>query len=316
MLDNEVVKIINDLTQKAKFQVRDAVFSIPIFSTFTTLIELPSMPKEEIDQAIKFEARQYIPIPINDVVYDWDFVGMSRFKKDFNASANKKLEKAKIILVAVPKEIINRYINIAKLSNLNLKGLESENFSLIRSLLGNDRSSSCIIDIGSRNTNVSIVDKGSLILTRSIDTSGVDFTRVIVKGMGVDSARAEEIKRTEGLSGFGKGDNSSSGGPVDLKGEKEIAKILFPIVDIIAMEAEKIINIYSKKNGSSVGKIILTGGSANLPGFTDYLSKKLNKPVFIGNPWSRIVYLKELEKVLQARSANFAVAVGAAMRNL
>lgn len=315
MLDNEVVNIIGSLMDQAKFQVRNAVFAIPVFSTFTTLIELPSMSREEIDKAIKFEARQYIPIPIKDVVYDWDFVGMSRFRGTGD-KASKKLEKAKIILVAVPKEVINKYSNIAKALKLNLKGLESENFSLIRSLIGNDPSPSCIIDIGSRNTNVTIIDKGVLVLSHNIETSGIDFTRVIVKGMSVDSARAEEMKRKEGLVGFKEIGSSVNKGFVDLKGEKEVAKILMPIVDIIASEAERMMDGYLKKHDRNVDKIVLTGGSSNLPGLGGYLSQKLKKAVFIGNPWSRIIYPKDLEGVLRSRSASFSVAIGAAMRKI
>ena len=69
--DNEAAEIIRDLVGEAKFNSREAIFSIPVFFTFTTSIELPVMPREEIEHAIKFKAKQYIPITISDVLYGW-----------------------------------------------------------------------------------------------------------------------------------------------------------------------------------------------------------------------------------------------------
>lgn len=316
MLDDEVAETLRVLFETAKIQIRDVVFSIPVFSIFTTVMEFPFMPRREIDQAIKFEAKQYIPIPLNEVVYDWDFVGMSKFKdkKDENAYS-KKLEKAQIILVAVPKEVINKYNNIARLAQVNLRGIESETFSLRRSVLGNDPSPACLVDAGSRNTNIAIIDKGGLMLNHNLDTSGSEFTKVIAQGMGIDMLRAEELKRSEGVKSYLpnslNGDISAS-----FKGEKEVAKILYPIVDIIVFEIDRIINIYQEKSGRGVDKIVLAGGSANMPGLVEYVSKKLNKLVVIGNPWSRIAYNNELDNILRLRGPSLAVAIGAAMRNL
>ena len=317
ILDNETAEIIRDLISEAKFNSREAVFSLPVFSTFTTLIELPAMPYEEIEHAINFKVKQYIPIPLSDVVYGWELIGGNKNENKTDNSSNafsKESGKIRVLLMAAPKEIINKYSNIARLAGLNVAGIESETFSLIRSVLGNDSSLACVADIGSKNTNIAIIDKGFLIINHNMDVAGGEFTKIITNAMGVDWIRAEEIKRDEGVK------NHASGLSPDksdyFKGEKEIASILYPIIDIVVLEIDRIIGIYNKKTGRSVSKIILAGGSARLPGISEYLSKKLNKSVFIGDPLSRMVYPPQLENILKARAPRFAVAIGAAMKNL
>ncbi|OWK26710.1 MAG: hypothetical protein US76_02720 [Parcubacteria group bacterium GW2011_GWA2_38_13b] len=313
ILDNEVAEIIRDLVSEAKFNSREAVFSLPVFSTFTTLIELPAMPKEEIDRAINFKAKQYIPIPLSDVIYGWELIDGNKTDAS-SMNLSKESGKIRVLLMAAPKEIVNKYLNIARLSGLNIVGMESETFSLIRSVLGNDSSPACIADIGSKNTNLAIVDKGFLAINHHMDIAGSEFTRVITGAMGVDAIRSEEIKKDEGVKG--KVSGLSSDKPGYFKGEKEISLVLYPIIDIIALEIERMIGIYNKKIGRSVEKIILAGGSARLPGIAEYLSKKLNKKVFIGDPLSRMVYPPRIENILKARAPRFAVAIGAAMKNL
>lgn len=311
--DNEVAEIIRDLVSEAKFNSREAVFSIPVFSTFTTVIELPAMPREEIERAINFKAKQYIPIPLGDVVYGWELIDENKTDIPSNGFL-KESKKARVLLMAVPKEIINKYLNIARLAGLNMANIESETFSLIRSVLGNDSSPACVADIGSKNTNIAIIDKGFLIINHNMDVAGSEFTNIITKAMGVDWIRAEAIKRDEGVKNNA---SEESLNKLDsFKGEKEIASILYPIIDMVVSEIDRTIGVYSKKTGRSVSKIILAGGSARLPGISEYLSKKLNKNVFVGDPWSRMIYPSQLKNILKARAPRFAVAIGAAMRNL
>lgn len=313
--DKETADVVRELVRGANFLSSGAVFSIPVFSAFTTTIELPWMPKEEIDRAIQFKAKQYIPVPISEVVYDWDFAGDSRIQKDkkmnsgFNGSGS-----AQVILVAVPKEIVNKYLNIAKLARLSVYGMESETFSLIRSVLGNDRSSSCLVDMGLRNTNIAIVENGSLMFNRNLDISGKEFTRIISQSIGVSFSRAEEMKRTEGLKNYAFDKNFGNTG--DFRGEKEVSQILSPIVDLIVSEIDRMISVYLEKNKRGIDKIILAGGSSSLPGLSRYISKKTNKTVLVGDPLSRVVYPDGLNKIISLRMPSLAVAIGAATRSL
>jgi len=69
--NNDIAEIINFILQDAKISTKDAGFSIPDFSSFFTTLQLPTMTKEEISQAVKYEIRPYIPLPLSEVTLDW-----------------------------------------------------------------------------------------------------------------------------------------------------------------------------------------------------------------------------------------------------
>ncbi len=282
----DVSKIIKAILKEANIKTKEAVFTIPDFSTFFTNFDLPPMSEEEIPDAVKFEARRHIPVPVSDVVLDWFLIGGKVGKTGTNLS---------ILLVAVPKETIARYQEIAKASSLNLKYLEAEAFSLARSLTKKTKESICLVDIGAQSTSVNIVDEGLLKLSYSSDISGNDFTRALSKSLSVSPKEAEEIKKNQGLS------------------SEQTKEILFPLVNLIIIEIEKILKNFETID-KRIRKIVLAGGSALLPGLDEYLSSYFKRPVKIADPFFGFVYPPVLEKKLKALGPSFAIAVGAALR--
>ena len=150
----DVSKVIRAILKEAEIKTREATFTIPDFSTFFTTFELPPMSEEEIPEAVNFEARRHIPVPVADVVLDWFLI---------EGKTGKRGTKLKILLVAVPKEIIDRYQTIAKASRLELKYLEAEAFSLTRALIKDQKEPICLLDIGAQSTTINIVDEGILL---------------------------------------------------------------------------------------------------------------------------------------------------------
>src|SRR3989344_5940767 len=98
MLDSEVADMIKRIIEEANIKSRNASMSIPVFSSFFTLLELPAMTMKELASAIPFQARQLVPIPISEVVLDWEVIG--RFNPKVAAATPQ--EKLLVLLVAVP----------------------------------------------------------------------------------------------------------------------------------------------------------------------------------------------------------------------
>ena len=71
MSENEIASTLKQLLAVTKVKTKEAVMSIPIFSSFLTVMELPGLNIKELENAIPFEARSYIPIPLAEVVLDW-----------------------------------------------------------------------------------------------------------------------------------------------------------------------------------------------------------------------------------------------------
>lgn len=292
---NDVIRAVKAVLQEAKIKSKKAYFAIPDFSTFFTTITLPAMTKEELPQAVNFEARQHIPLPLDGVTLDWQII-------EREAGPQSKSGKVKILLVAVPNEVIKQYQEIAQAAGLELLSLEAEVFSLARALIKESELDKAValIDIGARSTTISVIDKGMLKISHSFDTSGNDLTNVISKGLNVDYNQAEGLKKKYGLS----------------KDDGDSRKIILPLIDLVLSEAEKIFASFFESEKKQVNKIILAGGSALLSGLPNYFNENLKIPTEVATPFSDIYYPPVLENILKESGPSYSIAVGAAINGL
>jgi len=286
----DISRAIKAICQEAEIKTKESIFSIPDFSTLFTTFELPPMTAEELPQAVSAEARKQVPVPLGEVTLDWQLIE--------GRVSDKKDTKLKILLVAVPNEVISQYQQIAELSDLKLLSLEAEVFGLMRSLIEKkEKRVIGIIDIGARTTTCSIIEKRILKVSHSFDISGDDFTERIVKGLEMGEEMAENLKRKYGILE-----------------SKDIREILLPLIDIILRECEKIFRNFYLKEGKEIDKIILAGGTALLPGISDYFQNYFKKEIEIANPFLKIFFPPILEKTLKEMGPAYAIAVGAALR--
>ncbi|MBU4455424.1 pilus assembly protein PilM, partial [Patescibacteria group bacterium] len=98
--------------------------------------------------------------------------------------------------------------------------------------------------------------------------------------------------------------------------EDVIPKTIIETISIVINEIKYVLNLFQSKNNKSVEKIILSGGSALLINFANYLSKILDINVIIGNLWDSISYPVDLKLVLDEIGPRMSTAVGLAMRQI
>jgi type IV pilus assembly protein PilM len=259
------------------------------------------MAEKELSRAVEFEARKYIPIPLSEVVLDWRIVDSGTIKDE----NSKIIQGKRVLLIAVPREVVNKYIRIADALNLKINALELESFSFARSLNFNDEKPICVLDIGARATSFTIIDKNIVQMSHGLDIAGAEMTRILASSLGVAFKRAEDFKLTHGID------------HADLKetsDKKEIKETLITLIDEILAESERMMNNYFAKTNRKIEKLILNGGSAQMEGLKEYAEKRLNVKTFIADPWAKVSYLPGLEKILKEIGSEFSVAVGAAMR--
>ncbi|MDD4989778.1 MAG: type IV pilus assembly protein PilM [Candidatus Pacebacteria bacterium] len=291
LLSDEVSKIVQALLKRAKIKDRKIALSLPDFSTFFTTFSLPPMTEAEAPQAVEFEARHYIPLPLNEVTFDWQIV-----EKEETPSG----VKMKVLLVAVPNIVLQNYQRMANLAQLEITGMEAEVFSLIRSSWPSGKYEFlpvCMIDFGWESTTVSIVERKRLAASFSFDVSSIALTRDLSVALKISMEEAEKLKLIYGLD----------------PQKPEIAKALLDKISILALEAEKICNDFQQATAKRVENIILAGGTAGLFGLKEYLSARMKKNVFTADPFSAVNFPLVLNKRLKQIGPSFAVALGAAM---
>lgn len=290
LLEESTSLLLKELLSKTKIKTRDSYIALPSFTGFAVLVEFPIMTDKELSQAIKYQAGQYIPMTLQEMTLDWQ--------------VEKRTEdRIYVLLIAIPTDIIQRYAKTAELSKLNLKGLELENISLAHLFSKKENAPFVLVDIGGRASSISVIDDGTLMMSRNLDTAGGDITQVIATALGINPFRAEEIKKTYGLY-------------IESKGELNIVSLVVPLLDVIKREIEKVINNYYLKTKKKAEKVILTGGGANLKGLDEYYSKQLLMPVILGNPFNLglISYNPKLAPILAEIGTNLATACAVALK--
>ncbi|MFH1129210.1 MAG: type IV pilus assembly protein PilM [Patescibacteria group bacterium] len=298
-ITREMIRLV---IEKSGADAKNVVMAIPVFSSFTSVIEMPEMAEKELNRAVEFEARKYIPIPLSEVVLDWKIVDSGTIKDE----NSKIIQGKRVLLIAVPKEVVNKYIRISDSLNLKINALELESFSFARSLtLSGDEKPICVLDIGARATSFTIIDKNTVQMSHGLDIAGAEMTRILASSLGVAFKRAEDFKLAHGIN------HSNSEATVD---KKETKEALITLIDEILTESERMINNYYFKTNRKIEKLILNGGSAQMEGLKEYAEKRLNIKTFIADPWTKVAYLPGLEKILKEIGSEFSVAVGAAMR--
>lgn len=294
-----VISALKLLLHESHVTTSRAVAALPSFTVFSSIISLPMMSRKELNSAVRWEAKKFVPMPIDELVLDWKLL-----KENHDAKPNVQAPKnLRVLITAAPKSLVRRYIEIFKAAGLQITNLETEALALERSLIGTDPSPVMIVDIGAMATDIVVVVDGIPLINRSIDVGGNTMTKSIAQSLNIDQDRAEQFKRDFGLAS---GQSNVS----------QIPKTIEFIVSSIVNEIRFVLNLYRSQSTGPIQRIILSGGSSYLMNLPDYLEKIISIKTFIGDPWARIVYPVELKPALEEIGPRLSVAIGLAMREL
>jgi len=301
--------LLKKIAAKARISTTKAIAGLPISSVFSAVITVPKGSDREIRDAVQWQAKKLIPIPVEDMVLDSKIIAPATAKtKDAKEDPKKDPKTVQVLIIGAANAMVQKYVAVFKQSGLELVSLETEAFALIRALIGKDRATSMIVDIGAVRTNVIIVERGIPFVTRSLDMGGISLTRAMAKTLSMELEAAEHMK-------------------CDIKGvqslypEEGLPKVFEGTVGPMLTELQYSMNLYTSQSvegqpPKSIEKVILTGGAAALPALATYLSKQLNMRVYAGDPWARVVYPDDLRPVLDEIGPRYAVGVGLAMRDI
>ncbi|MBI3577585.1 type IV pilus assembly protein PilM [Candidatus Gottesmanbacteria bacterium] len=284
-----VKKLFKDTATKAE----SINIALPESQVFTRIIEVPALSSRELTSAIKWEAEQYIPLPLDDVTVDFTVL------RDAAATGTNKMD---VLLVASPKTLVEKYVTILEMSDLSVNAVETEILATTRALVKTipNVKTVMIASLGAQTTDFAIVRDGVLAFTRSIAAGGEALSRSLSQKLGFEMIQAEAFKRTYGLEKD--------------KLEGKIVEAIKPIMDTIIGEMNRAIAFYQEKfKGEKIGVVLLSGGTARLPGLVVYLAQTLGLEVQLANPWVGIARDARF-KVLDGEGSVFTVAVGLALR--
>ena len=256
------------------FSTRDVVVSLPEHEVFVRTIKVPNMSEKELGSSIQFEAEQYVPLPIKEVTLSYQLLGPDNFEKD----------KMEVLLVAAKKEIVTRHVDVLKKAHLVPRGLEPETLAISR-VLGSSAqnpNATVIVSVNTENTLIVVAYKGFVRLTRSVAAGGDALTRAIQQGLSLDYMQAEEYKKTYGLD--------------QTKVDGKVFAALKPVFDSIISEVNRSKVFFSSRNAHVIiNKVVVSGGTALMPGLLLYMVNNLDVEVELANPWRSVNFSPKLE---------------------
>lgn len=272
----EVSQAIRTMLRDAGVKTTGAVCGVSGSQVIVRQVQFPRMPEATLRKSIKYEASKHIASSMDDSIAEFEIVG-----------DGEEPGQMSVWLVAAPREMIESRVRVMESVGLDPLAVDIEAFALIRALVEFSASDKylhetvALVDMGASHTDVNVVSKGEFALTRNIPIAGDSFTNAIKSLTGGTYEEAEQMKL-----------ELTRACPLDRIGseqpENKTWKVVQPLLDELIREIKRSINYYHSQfpEGnveSFVGKMILTGGSARIPGMDAFISSKLNIPAVIAD---------------------------------
>jgi type IV pilus assembly protein PilM len=264
--------------------------TLPTSHTYNRLMKLPPMPDSDISEAIKLEAEQYIPMPINSLYIDHEI-------------SRRDDSGIELLMVATPKNIVDSYIKLLATLKLDPVALEpsvngaSRLFGFIDAAHSEP---SILIDFGSVATDVAVFD-GTMIVNSTLAGGSEAMTKAIAQHLKIDVAKAFEMK-----SKFGIGVSNN---------QQQISEAIAPMLEALTKEVRRVVRYYNDRVGQqkrSIAHIITSGGGATMPGINQYLTKQMGLPAQTLTPWDSFDF-GHLKKPTELEQSAFVTVAGEAI---
>ncbi len=291
-----------ELTEKLRLKGRSVWYSIAGHVVFTRFVKLPPFQDDKADQIVEFEARQNVPFPINEVIWDYEFIG------------EKVATDREVALVAIKADALNDINdqiedNGIKVAGVDLAPLAA--FNAFRYSYPDVAEPTLLIDLGSKSTNLIFIE-GDRVFTRNILVGGCTVTGNIAKELSVNFGEAEDQKRSKGYVAPGGAYEAHEDETMDA-----ISKIMRNTLSRLHGEIVRTINYYrSQQGGSPPRRIFLCGGGAQTAMVTDFFTEKFNLPVEVFNPMRGVALDSRLDSAsVDSNAPSMAELVGLALRH-
>ncbi len=264
-------------------------------SVYIRYVKLPPVDTTRVAQIVNYEAQQQIPLPLEEVIWDYQIL-------------KKKAMDINVVLVATKSELIKKRLEDVAAFRMEPEIVDYSPLASYNCLKFNqelpEEATSVLLDIGAKSTEMSIEREGNLCWTGSIPMGGHDLTQAIQRSFGLSFAEAEKLKREE---------------VIDLGNEeKKFTQAVTPLLSRLVSDIERSLAFFQAELGeatkATINQVLLSGGGAKLANLDKFLGRELGIEVRKVSPLRNIHLSNGFP--LPGQEASFAVAIGLALRPL
>jgi len=307
--EDAIAEAIKDACKKFKIKGKSAAIALGSSDIIFDYLKFPPLAEKELANAVKLEAEQRISSDINEFNIDYRRLGV----KDEKGQES-------ILLVAVPKDITSRKVDITEKAGLEPLVMDVEPLALLNCIIALEddsrkaNESIGILNIGSNVTNFGIISKDNFPTIRNMSFGGDRLNDFIMRETKISFKEAEELKKEPEK--------------LKLKGidilqvvEKQSISLINGITSSIEYNYKRTDETKKEEPGENKSvsysrskKIFLTGGGSLLTGMDSFLSKNLGVEVVKWNPLEKINIGGSIDDSLKNNGCLFPVAIGLGMR--
>jgi len=290
--DENIVSLIKELYAETNVGTEEVVAAIPGTSAVVRYIQMPRMTRDEAREALKYEAGQYIPFNTEEAQMDCHIL---------DGVSSEKSDTMKLLLVATRRSEAEKRVELLRKAGLTPVVLDVDSLAVLNAfdLTGapsRHKEAVGLIHIGTRQTNLNVVQDGVPAFTRDVEVGGGGITVAIARGLGVDIADAEGLK---------------------VSGDVIIQPHLEIVLRSIVHQLRSSFDYYQGNQGKEVHKVYLSGGTSLLTGLRDFLTESLGVAT---EPWDPLdgIDISDFknDSALHPLAPLLTVAVGLASRTM
>jgi len=288
---------IRQLFKSSNIKEANVAVSIGGYSVIVKKINVQTMPEDQLQETIHFEAEQYIPFDISDVNLDFQILGENENNPN----------QMSVFLVAAKKEMVNDYINLVSLAGLNPCIIDVEAFALQNIFEANydiQDENVALIDIGASKTSLNILKGSSSVFMRDVALGCLQINQKIMSLLDCSYEQAELLK-------FGEASDKMSA--------EELKQIVAAVVTDWCTEIRRALDFfYTNYPDDQIKRIILSGGGANIPEFRQLLASEASTVVETLNPLKKFTVDEKAfdPEFIRQIAPQAAIAMGLAMRKV
>ncbi len=290
--DQDVGELVKELYAETRVDLKEAIVAIPGTSSVVRYIQMPRMTVQEAKEALRYEAAQYIPFKAEEAQMDCHIL---------NGTSAQKTERMRLMLVATRTSDAERRVEALKAAGVSPVILDVDSLAILNAfgttgIQSREKDAIALINIGSRQTNLNVIQDGHPAFTRDVEVGGGGITVAIARGLGISLADAEGLK---------------------VSGDAIIQPHLEIVLRSIVHQLRSSFDYYQGSSGKEVKKVYISGGASLLKSLREYLTESLGVPV---EPWDPLQGIETSafkdDPALHHLAPLLAVAVGLASRRM
>ena len=277
---------------QAGIHTKNVIVGLPSNKTFTTVVEVPVMSDAELKSTLKYQADQYIPMPLDDAKVDWAKLGPSP----------RDPKKQEVLLASTAQTYVENLIETIDSSGFNVIAAEPDPIAMIRSLLPrNPKGAYVVLDVGKQSTDIAVTIDDRPVLVRTLPMGLRTMVGAIVQNLDIKEDQASQFILKFGLA--------------QDRLEGQVYRAVEGVLDNFASEIAKSIKFFQNKYATeNITNVHLSGYAGVIPQFKEFIAGKTNLSTDVVSPWHKIDLSEVDRQKIQSTEYEFATAVGLAQR--